>query len=203
MSTCALELGTPNGRVSQCSGGRTRERRQSGRQPGFDQSGNVHVRVQLIDDVVCGGRADRAVLKQLGTGLLPIVGVEQQTVRPDREHPHHRVITISASTQISRRREIEDPGLDSGRVTSVPVDARFPACAASREPGPRSASDAATGLVHTSRCMVTQQRDPASSQWGDRRDAVIRVLSRRAWLRSRAISRCLVGESLARGPSRP
>ena len=45
------------------------------------------------------------------------------------------VTTITASTKISRRREIEDPCSDS-RGSLVSVGAESPACGASPEPGP-------------------------------------------------------------------
>ena len=66
------------------------ERLKLRRQARLDEVRDVDVGIDLIDDVVRGGRADIGVLQQLCAGVRPVVRAEQQPVGPGREDPYHQ-----------------------------------------------------------------------------------------------------------------
>ena len=79
-----------DGHVLERARGRCGQRLEPGRQRRLQQPGDVHVGIELIDQVLRGRVADRGVLEQLGALGFPLIRVEQQPVGPDREHPDDR-----------------------------------------------------------------------------------------------------------------
>jgi hypothetical protein len=71
--------------LAQPAGHRARELLRFAGQDAFEFFFDVDVFVELVDQVVADGGADRFVLDQAPAGVDPVVGVERLALGPDRE----------------------------------------------------------------------------------------------------------------------